>query len=91
MRAISATQRCTNPKDRRYADYGGRGVQFVFESPTSMGLWVMEHLGLQPEMQIDRINNEGPYGPGNLRWATREENQQNTRKQRRRTGASTTS
>lgn len=79
MRAISAKQRCTNPKDTAYGRYGARGIRFEFGSPTAMAVWVQEHLGLHPEMELDRIDNDGHYAPGNLRYLTRRQNQSNKR------------
>ena len=66
-RAISAKQRCTNPKNASFHRYGGRGIRFEFQSPTAMAVWVQETLGLHPDLELDRINNDGPYAPGNLR------------------------
>jgi len=81
-RAAAMKKRCTNPRDSRYVDYGGRGIEFRFDSPTTCGLWIVENLGL-PEnfrvMELDRIDNNGHYAPGNLRWATRQANLNNTR------------
>lgn len=68
MRASAAKQRCTNPKDAAFERYGGRGIRFEFQSPTAMAVWVQDTLGLHREMELDRINNDGPYAPGNLRW-----------------------
>lgn len=82
MRAISAKQRCTNPNDSAYDRYGGRGIQFRFESPTAMAVWVQSNLGLHKDCELDRINNDGHYEPGNLRYLTRSQNQSNTRKPR---------
>lgn len=44
-----------------------------------MAVWVQENLGLHREMQIDRINNDGHYEPGNLRYLSGKQNQANKR------------
>jgi hypothetical protein len=80
MRAIAAKQRCTNPKDKAFERYGARGIAFAFESPTAMAVWVQENLGLHRDMELDRINNDGPYGPGNLRYATSADQKKNMRR-----------
>lgn len=73
----AARNRCTNPKNEKYADYGGRGIGFLF---TSFEQFYAE-LGPKPsrEHSLDRKNNEGHYAPGNVRWATRKEQRSNQR------------
>lgn len=75
---LNARHRCTDPTNKRWKDYGGRGIEFRFENPEQ---WMTE-LGRRPSLQhsVDRINNDGHYEPGNVRWATAEEQQANTRK-----------
>lgn len=48
-----------------------------------MCLWVTEHLGQHRELQIDRIDNNGHYEPGNLRWSNSSQNASHTRKRMR--------
>jgi hypothetical protein len=72
-----ARNRCTNPNAQAWKDYGGRGIKFLF---TSFEQWFAE-LGPRPtpEHSVDRINNDGNYEPGNVRWATDEEQNRNQR------------
>lgn len=74
--------RCENPRNPAYAGYGGRGIRFNFRSANEASRWVLETLGLPPDRcyQLDRIDNDGHYEPGNLRWANQVANMNNTRK-----------
>lgn len=77
QRLEAARQRCTNPNDPGYPHYGGRGIKFEFESVAAAAVWVMENLGLVRAKELDRIDNNRGYAPGNLRWATRRQNMAN--------------
>lgn len=79
-RMASIRQRCTNPKDRRYMDYGGRGIEFRFKTVLEGCLWVQENIGLYRNLQLDRIDNDGHYEPGNIRWSNGCQNQAHTRR-----------
>lgn len=65
--------RCHDSKNRVYDCYGGRGITVHGpwrQSPQAFVAWVDEHLGQRPDRHsLDRINNDGNYEPGNLRWA----------------------
>ena len=75
-----AKKRCTKPTAVGYAHYGGRGIEFRFESTAAATQWVMQHLGPRPDgCSIDRIDNNGHYEAGNLRWATWSQQARNKR------------
>lgn len=72
----AAKQRCTYPRHVGWKHYGGRGIEFRFKSFEE---WYAE-LGDRPEgMTVDRKNSDGHYEPGNVRWATDEEQANNKR------------
>ena len=79
-RLTAAKQRCENPCAHGYSNYGGRGIKFSFKSVTEAGLYLINVYGLpERELEIDRIDNNGNYAPGNLRFVTHAENNRNKR------------
>jgi hypothetical protein len=75
-------QRCLNPNNPKFADYGGRGIN-VCERWLSFKNFLAD-MGRRPGpgYEIDRIENDKGYGPDNCRWATRAEQMRNTRRNR---------
>ena len=76
-------RRCFNSNRKQFKDYGGRGITLYPE-------WILDfqafydyvstlpHFG-EEGYSLDRINNDGNYCPGNLRWADRKTQARNTR------------
>lgn len=79
-------RRCFNPKDPSYSNYGGRGVSLYppWRDFLRFNQYVLSRLGHRPtnKHSIDRIRNNSDYKPGNLRWATRSEQNFNQRRNR---------
>jgi hypothetical protein len=76
--------RCGNPKHKRYAGYGGRGITYADEwrDFEEFCRWALEN-GYRETLQLDRIDNDGPYAPHNCRWVTPAQNARNRRDNRR--------
>jgi len=73
----SAIQRCRNPKTRGWENYGGRGIEFRFPSFEAF----YAELGPRPQgTTLDRIDTNGHYEPGNVRWATLSQQRLNQRR-----------
>lgn len=71
--------RCLDPNNISYKNYGGRGVtvcdEWLHDYPS-----FLKEIGKRPSKNhsVDRINNNGNYEPGNVRWATRKEQRRNS-------------
>lgn len=73
-------QRCTNPSAPNWSRYGGRGITLCTRWRESYNAFI-EDAGTPPGpgYSIDRIDANGNYEPGNVRWATASEQQRNKR------------
>lgn len=79
---IEITRRCRNPNCKHWKHYGGRGIQ-VCDRWREFGNFLVD-MGERPspKHEVDRIDNNGNYEPGNCRWATRLEQMANVRTNR---------
>lgn len=75
----AAKKRC-NPKFAdKYPDWAGRGIRFKFKSFQEF----LDHIGPRPEPKLEysleRIDNDGHYEAGNVKWATKQDQARNRR------------
>lgn len=80
-------QRCLNKKATSFPNYGGRGISIFPKWLEKDGfLKFRDCIGPRPSKShtVDRIDNDGNYEPGNIKWSTRKEQASNRRPSTRR-------
>ena len=79
-------QRCTNPKNTYWGNYGGRGIN-VCDRWREYANFLIDMGEPPPKLTLERRNVNDDYGPDNCFWATRKEQAFNRRLDRHRATA----
>jgi hypothetical protein len=75
-------ERCTNPNHGSWDRYGGRGIHVCDRWLHSFEAFLAD-MGRRPRGHtLDRIDNNGPYSPGNCRWADAKTQRENSTAQK---------
>jgi hypothetical protein len=80
-----AIKRCHSISNKDYKDYGLRGIRVCEEWRGTYGFEeFLSHIGPKPssEHTLDRVDTNGDYRPGNVRWATWTQQANNRRSSR---------
>ena len=81
---LTMKQRCLNPNNKQFADYGGRGISVCSDWAKSfVSFWRDMGPSYKHGLTLDRTDNDGDYCPENCRWITQQKQAYNTRKNRK--------
>lgn len=77
--ATGVISRCRDPYSSQFYNYGGRGIECrLGKTPVEVATKLLDVYGYVEGLELDRIDNNGHYELGNLRWVTPSENHSNT-------------
>ena len=75
---LAMKDRCYNKRNPHYKNYGGRGIYVVEKWHDFQNFF--DDMGFRKgKLTLDRVDNDGPYGPANCRWASRKIQYANSR------------
>ena len=80
-RWLTMKNRCSNPNNPSYVNYGGRGIKVCKEWDKNFIEFLSDVGGSSPfpDGSLDRIDNDGDYCPTNVRWSTKQQQMRNSR------------
>jgi hypothetical protein len=79
---VSMRERCTNPNNDGYYNYGGAGISVCARWMSSFEAFWADMGERPPNMTLDRIDSAAGYSPENCRWATPKQQANNMRTNR---------